>query len=155
MACPNCHREIPPDSRFCSWCGAQVGPGAVTSAAAMTSVPGAPPGREVRPIWHPSSEGWRSATAGWVLLHIVLGLLMGIADVLLAAAVVAVAGRSVEPSLAVGLIAPLTLLVTAGGWLLFVYVPARAAARGVAFASLATAAFAMLLVTALATQPAG
>jgi hypothetical protein len=90
-----------------------------------------------------------------VVLHIVLGLLMGIAVILVVAAIATAFGRSVEPSLAVGLIAPLTLLVSAAGWLLFVYVPARPAARAAAFASLATAALAMLLVTALATQPPG
>ena len=150
MACSSCHREIPVDSRFCSRCGAQVTAASRTTTAFRTT-----PGWDVRPIWQPGSESWRSPTGGWILLHVVLGLLMGIAVVLLVAAIVAVVGRDVDPSLAVGVIAPLALLVSAGGWLLFVYVPARSAARAAAFVSLITAAFAMLLVTALATQPAG
>jgi hypothetical protein len=87
------------------------------------------------------------------VLHAGLGLAIGFAEILLVAAITAAVGRSVEPSLAVGLMAPLTLLLSAGGWLLFVYVPGRTGARSAAFVSMATAAFAMLLVTALATQP--
>lgn len=87
-------------------------------------------------------------------LHVGLGLAIGFAELLLVAAITAAAGRSVEPSLAVGLMAPVTLMLSAAAWLLFVYVPGSGAARSATFVSIATAAFAMLLVTALATQPA-
>jgi hypothetical protein len=87
------------------------------------------------------------------VLHVGLGLAIGFAEILLVAAITAAVGRSIEPSLAVGLMAPLTLLLAASGWLLFVYVPGGPGARSAAFVSMATAAFAMLLVTALATQP--
>jgi hypothetical protein len=143
MPCPACRREVPPDSMYCSWCGTRLAETAPAGQAVMPVT--------VTPAF---AQGWRSATGGWVILHVGLGLAVGFAEVLLVAAITAAVGRSVEPTLAVALMAPVTLILSAAGWLLFVYVQASPAARSAAFVSMGTAGFAMLLVTALATQPA-
>jgi hypothetical protein len=142
MPCPACRREVPPNSLYCSWCGTQLA--------------GAGPAAQAVPAYGPTAvaQGWRSTTPGWVILHLGLGLAIGFAEVLLVAAITAAVGRSVEPTLAAALMTPLTLLLSAAGWLLFVYVPGSAGARSAGFVSMATAAFVLLLVTALATQPA-
>jgi len=72
------------------------------------------------------TAGWRSGGVGWILLHIVIGLGIGLVAVFLATALAFAAGRDTEGAsegaeLAVGSAVMGMFAFSLGGWLLFVY----------------------------------
>ena len=102
---------MPERSRFCSWCGAPTPPEAWGAGSGVRE--GAVP-------------GWRGDGAGWILLHLAVGLLgLWAIQLLLVGLALSVSGRE-RALLPIHLLPAATGLI---GWFLFVYLRDRPAIR--------------------------
>jgi zinc-ribbon domain len=205
-ACPSCGREVPPDSTYCSWCGAALaGPAPETGSSAVggevsTDVPPGDPtvlhrGRaflvaetgDAYGVWQAAGgtavirwartpEGWQAAWrrfteleagaargelpdwrgvhAGWVILHLLVGLAIGIVTVLVAVALVVAGGRDVNPLTTQTAVACTVAIVGAlAGWILFVYLRTGTGLRWAVFTVAVGLSFLLALGVGLASQP--
>lgn len=102
------------------------------------------------------SPPWRSAGAGWVLLHILIGLAIGFAAVSLAVLVAAVAdGQGTALTPASWALAAVSLLGALAGWILFVYLRTGPGLRWLWLGVATGAGFVTVLTAVLAFRPAG
>lgn len=102
--------------------------------------------------------GWRATSAGMVLLHMLIGLVIGIAASIFAGVILGAAGRDLEGvdsdgQAQLGLVAILQWILTLAAWMLFVYLPTRAAVRWVSFLALLFAAIGLTVGVGFAFLP--
>jgi hypothetical protein len=111
--------------------------------------------------WHAFREleqrdvvpAWRRPTGGWIFLHLVIGLAIWFALLVVEIAVLDVAGRDIETMTdATGYGATVLLPASVAGWMLFVYLGSRRA-RWLCLIGLLGVGFALALATGFAGQP--
>jgi hypothetical protein len=100
---------------------------------------------------------WRRPSIGWILLHVAIGLVaLTIVQLFIIGLVLDLAGRRVdELSDDMGWVVLVCALAGLVSWLLFVFLRRSPAVRWAVFAGLLAIGFAVGLILALATQPAG
>jgi hypothetical protein len=104
----------------------------------------------------PPSPPWRSAGAGWVLLHILIGLAIGFGAVSLAVLVAAVAGgQGTALTPASWAVSAVSLLGALAGWILFVYLRTGPGPRWLWLGVATGVGFVTVLTAVLAFRPAG
>jgi hypothetical protein len=104
----------------------------------------------------PSSPSWRSDGAGWVLLHILIGLLIGFGTVGLALLVaVAAGGEGTALTAASWAVSVVVVLGALAGWILFVYLRTGPALRWLWFGAATGLGFVMAVIAVLAFRPPG
>jgi hypothetical protein len=134
MPCPSCGEPLPPWSRFCSWCGEASPPQAWSDQGGDATIP-----------------EWRQDGAGWVLLHVAVGLLgLWSVQLVLIGLVLAVAGRG-RALLPIDLVPAATGLL---GWFLFVYLRRGPAIRWAALLIPIVLGFGLTYAVNVRLQPA-
>jgi uncharacterized membrane protein len=100
---------------------------------------------------------WRRPAAGWILLHVAIGLIvLAFLQGLVLGFVAALAGKDLDEfTAATG--SGIAVMVFTGltAWLLFVFLRRSPAVRWLVFLGLLGIGFAVALILALATQPSG
>jgi hypothetical protein len=98
--------------------------------------------------------GWRAVHAGWIILHLLVGLAIGIVTVLVAVALVAAGGRDINPLTSQTAVASTVAIVGAlAGWILFVYLRTGTGLRWLGFTVAGGLSFLLALGVGLASQP--
>jgi zinc ribbon protein len=104
----------------------------------------------------PQSPSWRSAGAGWILLHILIGLAIGFGAVSLAVLVAAVAGgQGTALTPASWAVSAVSLLGALAGWILFVYLRTGLGLRWLWLGVATGVGFVTVLTAVLAFRSAG
>jgi hypothetical protein len=106
--------------------------------------------------WEQAVPAWRRPGVGWILLHILVGLVaLAFAQGFVIGIVLAAAGRSLD-ELAPRTEGALTLMAFTGliAWLLFVYLKRSARVRWTVFISTLMGGFTLALIVALVAQGA-
>jgi hypothetical protein len=103
---------------------------------------------------------WRRAKAGWIALHVLIGIGLWILLIVAVTIVATIAGRTTEDaadrsSAVFGGVGLLVLLSTVAAWILFVYLRKPTRTRTIVFLALFLAGFVAFLVAALASLPRG
>jgi hypothetical protein len=102
--------------------------------------------------------GWRRAKAGWIALHVLIGIGLWVLMVVAVSVAAVIAGRTTEDasdrsSALFGGVGLLVLLSTIAAWILFVYLRKPSRTRTIVFLAFFLAGFVAFLITALTNLP--